>query len=68
MADGLQPARQPIGRPRRRPIKLHGDKGYDYPGCRELLRDRNITHGSPARASNPRPTSAGTAISSNAAC
>jgi IS5 family transposase len=31
------------GRPRRRPAKLHADKGYDYPGCRRALRRRNIT-------------------------
>ena len=31
------------GRPRKRPAKLHGDKGYDYPGCRRLLRRRGIT-------------------------
>jgi IS5 family transposase len=31
------------GRPRRRPAKLHSDKGYDYPGCRRLLRRRGIT-------------------------
>jgi transposase len=30
------------GRPRRRPAKLHGDKGYDYPTCRQLLRRRGI--------------------------
>ena len=42
MVDGLRPVRQAVGRPRRRPIKLHGDKGYDYPECRELLRKRNI--------------------------
>ena len=30
------------GRPRRRPAKLHGDKGYDFPGCRRLLRRRGI--------------------------
>jgi transposase len=42
MVDGVRPVRQPIGRPRKRPAKLHGDKGYDYPGCRELLRERNI--------------------------
>jgi transposase len=30
------------GRPRRRPAKLHGDKGYDYPSCRRLLRQRGI--------------------------
>jgi IS5 family transposase len=31
------------GRPRRRPAKLHGDKGYDYPRCRSTLRRRGIT-------------------------
>jgi Transposase DDE domain len=31
------------GRPRRRPAKLHADKGYDYPGCRRVLRRRGIT-------------------------
>jgi transposase len=30
------------GRPRRRPAKLHGDKGYDYPSCRRMLRRRGI--------------------------
>ena len=30
------------GRPRRRPAKLHGDKGYDYPSCRQVLRRRGI--------------------------
>jgi transposase len=30
------------GRPRRRPAKLHADKGYDFPGCRRLLRRRGI--------------------------
>jgi hypothetical protein len=42
MVDGLAPVRQPLGRPRKRPLKLHGDKGYDYPICRELCRARNI--------------------------
>ena len=31
------------GRPRRRPAKLHADKGYDYPSCRRALRRRGIT-------------------------
>ena len=31
------------GRPRRRPAKLHADKGYDYPCCRRALRRRGIT-------------------------
>jgi transposase len=30
------------GRPRRRPAKLHADKGYDYPACRRMLRRRGI--------------------------
>jgi IS5 family transposase len=30
------------GRPRRRPAKLHGDKGYDFPTCRRTLRRRGI--------------------------
>jgi transposase len=30
------------GRPRRRPAKLHADKGYDYPSCRQALRRRRI--------------------------
>jgi IS5 family transposase len=31
------------GRPRKRPAKLHLDKGYDYPRCRKALRRRGIT-------------------------
>ena len=31
------------GRPRKRPAKLHGDKGYDYPTLRRALRARGIT-------------------------
>ena len=31
------------GRPRKRPTKLHLDKGYDYPRCRKALRRRGIT-------------------------
>jgi transposase len=30
------------GRPRQRPTKLHADKGYDYPRCRQALRRRGI--------------------------
>jgi transposase len=41
--DALRPIRQPVGRPRKRPVKLHGDKGYDYRQCRELLKRRGIT-------------------------
>jgi len=31
------------GRPRKRPGKLHADKGYDYTRCRLYLRKRGIT-------------------------
>ena len=31
------------GRRRKRPVKLHLDKGYDYPRCRKALRQRGIT-------------------------
>jgi transposase len=31
------------GRPRRRPAKLHADKGYDFPRCRQALRRRGIS-------------------------
>jgi transposase len=31
------------GRPRRRPAKLHADKGYDHARCRTALRRRGIT-------------------------
>lgn len=30
------------GRPRKRPAKLHADKGYDFPFCRAYLRRRGI--------------------------
>ena len=30
------------GRPRARPDKLHADKGYDFPRCRQHLRRRGI--------------------------
>ena len=33
------------GRPRKRPSKLHADKGYDYKHCRAHLRQRGIASG-----------------------
>jgi transposase len=33
---------QPVGRPRTRPFRLAGDKGYDIPRIRRWLRHRNI--------------------------
>jgi IS5 family transposase len=46
LVDAVPPVKGPRGRPgrpRRRPAKLHGDKGYDYPRCRRALRRRGIT-------------------------
>jgi IS5 family transposase len=45
MVDSIRPIRGPRGRPgrpRKRPEKLHADKGYDYPRCRRALRKRGI--------------------------
>jgi transposase len=33
---------QPIGRPRTRPLRLAGDKGYSFPQIREWLRRHHI--------------------------
>jgi IS5 family transposase len=46
MVDAVPAIRGPRGRPgrpRKRPAKLHGDKGYDHPRCRRALRVRGIT-------------------------
>ncbi len=46
LVDAVQPIRRPMGepgRPRKRPAKLHADKGYDYPEKRRALRRRGIT-------------------------
>jgi transposase len=37
------------GRPRKRPEKLHADKGYDFPRCRAVLRRRGIKNRIPRR-------------------
>ena len=42
VVDGITPVRQPVGRPRKRPGKLHGDKGYYYRSCRQALARRRI--------------------------
>ncbi|WP_353620266.1 transposase [Streptosporangium nondiastaticum] len=39
----IPPVRSRRGPRRRRPDKLHGDKGYDYPYLRRWLRERGIT-------------------------
>lgn len=41
--DAIVPVRGKPGRPRRRPLKLHADKGYDYAFCRVACRQRGIT-------------------------
>ena len=43
LVDAVPPIRQCVGRPRRRPTKLHGDKAYDHGRCRRALRRRAIT-------------------------
>lgn len=40
---GIPPIRSRRGPRRRRPAKLHADKGYDYPHLRRWLRSRGIT-------------------------
>lgn len=40
--DAIHPVRQRRGRPRKRPAKLHADKGYDFKRCRRDLRARGI--------------------------
>ena len=42
LVDSIVPVRGKRGRPRKRPGKLHADKGYDFPGCRRFLRERGI--------------------------
>jgi transposase len=45
LVDAIRPIRRPRGRPgrpRKRPKKLHADKGYDFRRCREALRNRGI--------------------------
>lgn len=42
VADAIQSVRQRRGRPRKRPRKLHADKGYDFERCRKDLRKRPI--------------------------
>jgi transposase len=42
LLDAVPPIRQPNGRRRKRPAKLHADKAYDIPRCRQALRRRHI--------------------------
>jgi IS5 family transposase len=40
--DALPHIKGKRGRPRKRPMKVHADKGYDYPMCRQYLQRRGI--------------------------
>ena len=42
MLDAVPPIRTPAGRRRKRPAKLHADKGYDYARCRAACRRRHV--------------------------
>ena len=37
------------GRPRKRPERLIADRGYSFPSCHKLLKDRGIPHTIPER-------------------
>ncbi len=43
LLDAVQPIRRSRGRPRKRPAKVHADKAYDIPRCRQALTRRHIT-------------------------
>ena len=42
LLDAIRPVQGPWGRPRKRPEKLHADKGYDFARCRAYLRRYGI--------------------------
>ena len=42
MLDAIPSIKRPLGRPRRRPDKLHTDKGYDAAHCRADCRARHV--------------------------
>ena len=42
LIDAVPAIRQPSGRRRKRPVKLHADKAYDIPRCRQFLHRRHI--------------------------
>lgn len=55
--DAIPPIRHPCGRPRRRPAKLHADKGYEGAAKRRALRARGIVPRiARRRCGIPRPT------------
>lgn len=47
--DGIRVPRPGRGRPRKRPTHLLADRGYSYPRCRRVLRQRGIPHTIPER-------------------
>jgi transposase len=42
LIDAVPAIRQPSGRRRKRPAKLHADKAHDIPRCRQFLHRRHI--------------------------
>ncbi len=42
LLDAIPPVRTPSGQRRQRPAKLHADKAYDIPRCRQSLAERRI--------------------------
>ena len=42
LLDAVPPVRGRVGRPQRRPAKLHADKAYDFPQARQARRARGI--------------------------
>jgi transposase len=42
MLDAVPSIKQPNGHRRKRPGRLHADKAYDIPRCRQALRQRHI--------------------------
>ena len=44
LLDAVPPTSTPAGRRRKRPAKLHADKGYDDRKCRAARRRRGIKH------------------------
>ncbi|WP_397245365.1 IS5 family transposase [Paracoccus mutanolyticus] len=44
LLDAIPPVQGKRGRPRKRPGKLHADKGYDYARCRRACSKRSIKH------------------------
>ena len=42
LVEAIEPIKRPRGRPRKRPDRVHADKGYDYRHCRRYLQRRGI--------------------------